>query len=73
MRYMAMQVLTWGTIVGATASALMLAAMDPTVAPEALRAMPPLTIEPPQAGRVVPTITTRPPTAAASAPTLAIR
>lgn len=53
MRYVAMQVLTWGTIVGAIGSALLLAALEnpATHYPAELHIASPLPIEPTQAGR----------------------
>lgn len=75
MRYVAMQVLTWGTIAGAIGSALLLAALE-NPAPRYRVEMPmapPLPIEPTQAGRGR---STTPPTAAseaASSPRLAER
>ncbi|MCU0920602.1 MAG: hypothetical protein MUF16_09750 [Burkholderiaceae bacterium] len=75
MRYVAMQVLTWGTIAGAAGSAVLLAAVESPVAryrlelPKAL----PLPIEPTQAGRAR---SATPPTAvsiAASSPRVAER
>jgi hypothetical protein len=75
MRYVAMQVLTWGTIAGAIGSALLLAALEspaPRYRVENSMA-PPLPIEPTQAGRGRPAT---PPTAAseaASSPRLAER
>jgi hypothetical protein len=55
MRYLAMQVLTWGTIAGAIASAVLLAALDHP--PGSYLAVMPQTVdlglwnEPPQSGR----------------------
>jgi hypothetical protein len=64
MRYVAMQVLTWGTIAGAIGSALLLAALEGpqvryAIEPPDLSALP---IEPTRAGR------SRAPTTPASAP-----
>lgn len=75
MRYVAMQVLTWGTIAGAIGSALLLAALENPAAPHrvARPGLPPLPIEPTQAGR---TRAATPPIAAsvaASSPRLAER
>jgi hypothetical protein len=53
MRYVAMQLLTWGTIAGAVGSALLLAAMD-SREPRLATGLPlwvPLPSEPTQAGR----------------------
>ncbi len=69
MRYVAMQVLTWGTIAGAIGSALLLAALEnpATHLPVGLPLASPLPTEPTQAGRPRPAPTTAAPVAAASA------
>jgi hypothetical protein len=72
MRYVAMQVLTWGTIVGAVGSALLLAALD-TQAPSLGSGLPllvPMPSEPTQAGgpRAKPTPPAAPSVAASAVP-----
>lgn len=75
MRYVAMQVLTWGTIAGAIGSALLLAAVENPVAryrvelPKTL----PLPIEPTQAGRARSATSPTAVSVAASSPRLAER
>jgi hypothetical protein len=68
MRYVAMQVLTWGTIAGAIGSALLLAALENPVAhlPVGLPLDSPLPTEPTQAGRPRPAATTAAPAVAAA-------
>lgn len=75
MRYVAMQVLTWGTIAGAIGSALLLAALE-NPAPRYRVEMPlapPLPIEPSQAGRGRSTTPQTVASEAASSPRLAER
>jgi hypothetical protein len=72
MRYVAMQLLTWGTIVGAVGSALLLATLD-THVPRPDAGLPmwvPLPAQPTQAGRprAKPTPAPAPDPAASAAP-----
>ena len=75
MRYVAMQVLTWGTIVGAIGSALLLATLEGPVGryPIELHIAVPLPTEPTQAGRARPAVAPAAPPEAASAPRSAPR
>lgn len=75
MRYLAMQVLTWGTIAGAIGSALLLATVDspPLRHPTQLSYPWPLAKEPTGAGRAPSTPVPTAAKAAASAPAVAAR
>jgi len=75
MRYLAMQVLTWGTIAGAVGSALLLAAVDspPLRYPMELPSVWPLAGEPTGAGRALSTPVPAGASGAASTPTVAVR
>lgn len=75
MRYLAMQILTWGTISGAVGSALLLAAVDSPPLRYSLE-LPSewlLTSEPTGVGRAVSTPVPAAPSRAASTPTMAVR
>jgi hypothetical protein len=75
MRYLAMQVLTWGTIAGAVGSALLLAAVDspPLRYSVELPRLWPLTIEPTGAGHALSMPVPPAMKAGASAPNVAAR
>lgn len=75
MRYVAMQVLTWGTIVGAIGSALLLAALGspPLRYPSELPSVWPLLGEPAQAGRPVAKAASTAAPSAASSPVFVAR
>lgn len=75
MRYVAMQVLTWGTIGGAIGCALLLAALENPAARYRVASpgLPPLPIEPTQSGRARAATPPLAASVAASSPRLAER